>query len=76
MSTRVGIPAGVKGLVEEIENPSYSVAMGLLLYGAKEGGEEIASRSGFNPASLFSKLPTKSLKFLEKLPKLFKSLLP
>src|SRR5258708_7195587 len=78
MSTRIGTPSGVRGLVEEIENPAYSVAMGLLLYGSKEGGEEIAASSsgGMNVGSLLGKFSPNISKIFAKIPKLLKSLLP
>ncbi|HSW89723.1 MAG TPA: cell division protein FtsA [Patescibacteria group bacterium] len=74
LSTRVGVPTGVRGLIEDVESPIFTTAMGLILYGAKNGGEEVrANGSGFSVASLlpknFSKLP-------EKIISLFKSLLP
>lgn len=36
---RVGQIEGLLGLVEEIDSPSYSVAAGLILYGATQGSE-------------------------------------
>lgn len=41
MPVRLGTPTGVKGLIDEIEHPAYSTAVGLLLYGAKTQGEGI-----------------------------------
>ncbi len=34
LPVRVAIPSGVTGLIDEIETPAYSTAIGLLLYGA------------------------------------------
>jgi cell division protein FtsA len=77
MSTRLGIPTGVKGLVDEIEIPSYSSVIGLLLYGAKEGGEEVsAGGMGGKFGSVFSGISTKGLGILGKIPSLIKSLFP
>lgn len=36
MPTRVGIPTGLSGLIEEIQAPEYAVAYGLILYGANK----------------------------------------
>ncbi len=76
MSTRVGIPAGVKGLVEEIENPSLATAVGLLLYGKKEGGVVISTGSGPSVGPMVFGVLSKLQGFLRRLPSLFKSLLP
>lgn len=35
LPVRIGIPKGVGGLVDDVLNPAYSTAVGLLLYGAK-----------------------------------------
>ena len=35
MPVRVGYPRGVTGLIDEIENPSFTAAVGSLLYSAK-----------------------------------------
>jgi len=34
MPTRIGVPKGLSGLVEEIQSPAYAVASGLILYAA------------------------------------------
>lgn len=69
LSVRVGKPKGIGGLVDDIMNPSYSVAVGLLLYGQEsmelEGG-------GTFPNKLL--LPTRGL--VGKLIGKIKDLLP
>lgn len=76
MSTRIGIPMGVRGLVEEIESPVYATSVGLLLYGKREGGVAVAKTGGPNVGPMVFGLVSKSQGFLRKLPSLFKSLLP
>ncbi|PWU22955.1 hypothetical protein C5B42_04570, partial [Candidatus Cerribacteria bacterium 'Amazon FNV 2010 28 9'] len=76
MSTRIGIPTGVRGLVDEIEIPSYATAIGLLLYGAKEGGEEVRTGEGGNLLKIFSSFSGKGSGILNKIQSLLKSLLP
>ena len=46
LSTRVGIPSGFQGLIDEIEKPQFASSMGLLLYGAQKGGEITQSSGG------------------------------
>lgn len=77
MSTRVGIPSGVRGLVDDIETPQYATAVGLVLYGAKEGGEEMKVEGmgvHFGPA--LSGVSGKLGSFISRLPSILKSLLP
>jgi len=33
MPVRVGVPTGISGLIDEVENPSFASAIGLLMYG-------------------------------------------
>lgn len=35
MPVRVGIPTGMKGIIDEIEDPAFSTAVGLIIYGSK-----------------------------------------
>lgn len=37
---RIGIPTGVSGLIDDVMDPSFSVPLGLLLYGAKQESDE------------------------------------
>jgi cell division protein FtsA len=81
LSTRVGEPSGITGLLDDIENPQYAAAVGLVLYGRKQGGEEIrAGRGGKSSkggsGSLPSVITSKLSGLMEKALTLFKSLLP
>ncbi|MFN0157754.1 MAG: cell division protein FtsA [Bacteroidota bacterium] len=47
MPVKIGIPAGFAGgLVREIENPTYSTAVGLVIYGLKNQNRVSVSQSG------------------------------
>ena len=48
MPVHIGIPQRVTGLVDEIMTPTYAVAVGLLLWGDKEGGSEGTTGSLFS----------------------------
>jgi len=73
MPARIGVPQGITGLIDEILAPSFSTAVGLIVYGVKaekrEGGISF-SRFG----KFFKKIPVKGAakKFLD----LAKSFLP
>lgn len=60
MPVRIGIPANITGLVDEILTPSFATAIGLLLYGAKgtTGGERKVSLASFG--RLIDKIPVKT----------------
>lgn len=51
MPVRIGIPSGISGLVDEIENPAFSVSVGLIKHAS-----EIAQEQD-SPSSLLSSLP-------------------
>ncbi|MBL7159172.1 cell division protein FtsA [Candidatus Microgenomates bacterium] len=73
MPARIGIPQGITGLVDEILAPSFSTAVGLIVYGVKaETKEKGVSFSQFG--KFFKKIPVKGVakKFLD----LAKSFLP
>ncbi len=36
MPVRVGIPSGLRGIIDEVQDPAFSTAVGLILYGARE----------------------------------------
>lgn len=36
MPVRVGVPTGLKGIIDEVEDPEFATAVGLIMYGAKE----------------------------------------
>lgn len=41
MPTRIGLPQGATGLIDEIASPAYAVALGLVLHGAQFQQEEV-----------------------------------
>ncbi|PIT89431.1 MAG: cell division protein FtsA [Candidatus Levybacteria bacterium CG10_big_fil_rev_8_21_14_0_10_36_7] len=73
MPVRTGVPSGVTGLIDDIENPSYATAIGLLRFGMNFRSSESTPMFD-NILSFFNfKMPkniTASIK------KLFKSLIP
>lgn len=77
LSTRIGVPTGVKGLLDDIESPSYAAAVGLVLYGQKGGGEEVKRLSSQgSDGSIGDVLRIKFSGITDKLLALIKSLLP
>lgn len=75
LPTRMGVPRGVTGLVDEISTPTYAAVIGLLLYATKEGG---TTESTWSPSQLFSKvrggLPVKGI--VDKVQDLVRKILP
>ncbi|HVZ12034.1 MAG TPA: cell division protein FtsA [Patescibacteria group bacterium] len=74
MPVRLGLPENVTGLIDDVENPSYATAVGLLQYAkGYRGGEETASLGGMLK-------PLNSMKlgksFLDPILKLIKTFLP
>jgi cell division protein FtsA len=73
---RIGVPTGITGLIDEIENPAYAGAIGLLKY-AKNSLDETETSSGGNflgGLPSVDKLPVKGV--FGKITNLIKSLLP
>lgn len=73
LPTRVGSPAGLSGLVEEIGSPAYAATVGLILYGAGKKNEYGGSKKSVFD-QLTKKLPLKG--FLDKAFEFVKSFLP
>ncbi len=71
MPVRVGIPQGITGLIDEIENPAFATSVGLLRYAVSQTSESASGASWSNP---LDKLPVKGA--LGKIGDLIKSLLP
>lgn len=71
MPVRVGIPTGVSGLVDDIINPQYATAVGLVLYGAKKDFPQASVLPSFGKKF---KLPAKGS--ISKLFETVKNLLP
>lgn len=55
MPVRVGMPENISGIEEVLKNPSCSTAVGLLLYGLKQGDEE-HEKARHSSDSLFSRM--------------------
>lgn len=62
MPVRIGLPTGMKGIVDEVENPSFATVIGLIIYASKQegigtsSGFSMPSFSGFPPNKLFKKI--------------------
>jgi cell division protein FtsA len=76
LPTRIGTPQHIVGLIDELNNPAYATAVGLLLYGADEGLGEIETRSiSFPQVSGLTNLNAGG-QYLQKLFKWIKGFLP
>ena len=72
MPVRIGMPTGLKGIIDEVQDPAFSTAVGLLMYGAKEAP---TSSMSFNlPLPKFPGLPTGKLG--KKIIEFIKSFIP
>lgn len=74
MPVRIGIPTGVTGLIDEILNPTYATAVGLILFGARESRLSGEKRSLPQVGKLMGKIPIKGVS--SKIIDLVKSFLP
>ncbi len=73
LPTRVGTPAGLSGLVEEIGSPAYAATIGLILYGASKQNEYVTvKKNGLD--QLTKKFPFKGV--FGRLTEFIKSFLP
>lgn len=75
LPVRVGDPTGITGLIDDISDPPFATAVGLLIYGSRYGESE--DRGLTLPSKLestFQKLPGKNV--AAKIGELVKSLLP
>jgi cell division protein FtsA len=74
MPVRVGVPAGISGLVDEIENPGFAVSVGLIKHATQLADDQDS------PSALLSSLPRFDGMSLKGVPGKFigwvKSLLP
>ena len=48
LPVRVGMPTGIKGLVDVVSSPMYSTAVGLVKYGVQHATETQFKRGGEN----------------------------
>jgi cell division protein FtsA len=76
MPVRIGIPTNLSGLVDEVDNPSYAVSVGLIKYAKNMADEFAPGGSIFSLSSLpgVNKIPGKNL--IGKIGPWIKSLLP
>lgn len=56
---RIGIPSGLSGIVDEVNSPMYSAAVGLILYGYKQKPQN--SSGGAKLSGIFKKVPGKDV---------------
>jgi cell division protein FtsA len=75
-TVRIGIPTDISGLVDEVDNPSFAVSVGLIKYARGMMDDSPGAGSGINLPSLpgMDKIPGKGL--AGKLGNWIKSLLP
>lgn len=72
LPTRIGTPSGMRGLIDDVEKPSFATSLGLLMYGAQKGGEltQVGSE-GFNISNLLKggigQLPNKVINMIRSL---------
>lgn len=74
LPVRIGIPDKVSGLVDDIINPAYSTAIGLLIYGSKNSNLAAKSASMPNVRNVVGRIPIKGL--FGKIGNFVKSFLP
>jgi cell division protein FtsA len=53
LPVRVGYPAGISGLVDEVSSPAFAATVGLVLYGAKQQEESLEGWGGIMPRFSF-----------------------
>lgn len=73
LPARVGQPTELKGLIDDIQKPSYATAIGLLTYAAKRGGGR-PNASNFRISQMFQKIKVGAI--IQKGVALIKSVLP
>lgn len=69
LPVRIGVPAGVSGLIDDVLDPAFSVPIGLLIYGSKQNVVEVNTKF-----PLKINLPGKGL--VHKIVESIKDLLP
>lgn len=75
LPVRIGKPRGVTGLIDEIEDPSFAVGVGLILFGVKTGAAKVSP--SWPSLDIFSRLEGFKVKGLVgKASKIIKNLLP
>lgn len=71
MPVRIGLPTDVKGIIDEVQHPAFSTAIGLIEYGMKNTSTKPASRISLPLGSGFA-----ASKMFKKVIKLIKSFIP
>lgn len=74
LPVRIGVPDRVKGLIDDIMNPSFAAGIGLLLYGAKKENISLGTSSFSNFGKISKNIPIKGL--IGKIASFVKSFLP
>jgi cell division protein FtsA len=75
LPARIGKPKGITGLIDEVEDPAFAAAVGLVLYGSKTEGRDAASRwISFDFISKFDQIPVKGL--ISRVSEVVRKLLP
>lgn len=60
LPVRIGKPSGLGGLIDEIKDPDYSVAQGLILYGLKNSQKQTAPSLSFSKiGNILGRIPAK-----------------
>lgn len=74
MPTRLGMPRGISGLIDEIETPGFAASVGLVLYGVKYGEAQVSKISLRSVGKLVEKIPIRGA--ASKVINFIKSFLP
>jgi cell division protein FtsA len=74
LTTRVGRPTGLRGLIDEIESPVYATTVGLLLFGKTSDVVTTVSSGGFSLKSVGKNLAPHRI--VELIQKLWHSIMP
>ena len=59
MPTRIGLPQGISGLIDEVESPAYAASVGLTLYGVKHSASLSGRISLRSMGKLVGRIPVK-----------------
>lgn len=73
MPVRIGLPVNLTGLIDDVENPSFAAAVGLISYGRNFAGR---SEAGGTLEGMFNFMPGSLGGVGNKIKKLFKSFIP
>lgn len=74
MPTRVGLPKGISGLIDEIEGPAFAASVGLVLYGVKHSEIQAGRITLRSVGKLMERIPVRG--FASKVIEFVKSFLP